>query len=146
MPRMKTAIALSVALGMSSLVGVAQTTNAAADSPSFLRRIPAAEAERHFAETVVVTGRVAQVSIRPKLTYVNLDKPYPQTPMYCVVFARATNQFGDLKQLEGREVEVRGKVEEFQSKAQIILNSSNQLRVIEKVAGPGDSGKKQAAR
>jgi DNA/RNA endonuclease YhcR with UshA esterase domain len=139
---MKTVIALIVALGMSSLVTVGQATNAAAGGSLSLARISAAEAERHFAETVIVTGKVAQVSIRPKLTYLNLDKAYPQTPMSCVVFARARNQFGDLKLLEGKDIEVRGKIEEYQAKAQIILNSSNQLRVIEKATGPGDSRKK----
>ena len=115
-------------------MAVAQTTNAAAGEPSALTRISAAEAERHFAETVIVTGKVAQVSIRAKLTYVNLDKEYPQTPLYCVVFARARNQFGDLKQLEGKDIEVRGKIEEYQSKAQIILNS------LEPVKGDREGG------
>jgi DNA/RNA endonuclease YhcR with UshA esterase domain len=62
--------------------------------------------------------------------------------MDCVVFARATNQFGDLKKLEGKQVEVKGKIEKYQSKPQIILNSSNQLSVIEMPAEPGASKKK----
>jgi exonuclease VII large subunit len=139
---MKTLIAIAAALGFSSLLAAAQDTNAPAPQASPPKRISAAEAEKHYDETVIITGKVAQVSIRPKLVYVNLDKKYPEAPMSCVVFARATNQFGDLKKLEGKQVEVKGKIEEYQSKPQIILNSSNQLTVIEMAAEPGESKKK----
>jgi hypothetical protein len=141
LPHMKTLVAIAAAFGLSSFLAAAQDTNAAATQASTLRRISAAEAEKHYDQTVIVTGKVAQVSVRPKLVYVNLDKKYPEAPMSCVVFARATNQFGDLKKLEGKQVEVKGKIEEYQSKPQIILNSSNQLRVIEKPVEPGDSKK-----
>jgi hypothetical protein len=139
---MKTLIAVAATLGLSSFLAAAQNTNTAASPASPPRRISAIEAEKHYGESVIVTGKVVQVSIRPRLVYVNLDKKYPESPMYCVVFARATNQFGDLKKLEGKQVEVKGKIEKYQSKPQIILNSSNQLDVIEMPAEPGDSKKK----
>ena len=139
---MKTLIVIAATLGLSSFFAVAQNTNAAASPASPPKRISAAEAEKHYDETVIVTGKVAQVSIRPKLVHVNLDKKYPEAPLDCVVFARATNQFGDLKKLEGKQVEVKGKIEKYQSKPQIILNSSNQLNVLEMPAEPGESKKK----
>jgi DNA/RNA endonuclease YhcR with UshA esterase domain len=138
---MRTLAAIVALFGLSSFLAVAQDAKAEAPPTSPLKRISAAEAEQHYQETVIVTGKVAQVSIRPKLVYVNLDKKYPETPMYCVIFARATNQFGDLKKLEGKQVEIKGRIEEYQDKAQIILNSTNQLKVIEKAAEPGDSKK-----
>jgi hypothetical protein len=138
---MKTLTAIVAAFGLCSLLAVAQDAKAPAPQASGPKRISAADAAKHYDETVIVTGKVAQVSVRPKLVYVNLDKKYPDAPMYCVVFARATNQFGDLKKLEGKQVEVKGKIEEYQSKPQIILNSTNQLKVVEKTAEPGDSKK-----
>jgi DNA/RNA endonuclease YhcR with UshA esterase domain len=138
---MRTLTAIAALFGLSSFLAVAQDAKAEAPQTSSPKRISAAEAEKHYQETVIVTGKVAQVSIRPKLVYVNLDKKYPETPMYCVIFARATNQFGDLKKLEGKQVEIKGKIEEYQDKAQIILNSTNQLKVIEKAAEPGESKK-----
>ena len=100
--------------------------------PEVSKKIGAAEADKHIGETLVVTGKVAQVSIREKLVYVNLDKAYPNSPFTAVIFSRATNQFSDLPALKGKDVEVSGKIEEFHDSPQIVLNSTNQLKVIEK--------------
>jgi DNA/RNA endonuclease YhcR with UshA esterase domain len=136
-----TLIATAAVFGLSAFLGTAQDTKTEVPKTSPPKRISAAEAEKHFQETVIVTGKVAQVTIRPNLVYVNLDKKFPETPLNCVVFARATNQFGDLKKLEGKQVEIQGKIEEYRDKAQIILNSSNQLKVVEKAVEPGDAKK-----
>ncbi len=138
---MKTLATFASVLVLSSVLAAAQDNKAEVPKASTPKRISAAEAEKHYQETVIVTGKVAQVTIRPNLVYVNLDKKYPETPMYCVVFARATNQFGNLKQLEGKQVEIKGRIEEYRDKAQIILNSSNQLKVIERTFGPGNPAK-----
>jgi len=104
---------------------------AAQETKTEIKKIGTAEADKHYQETCIVTGKVAQVTIREKLVYLNLDKKFPDTPLTCVIFARATNQFGDLKKLEGKQVEVQGKIDEYKEKLQIILNSTNQLKVVE---------------
>jgi DNA/RNA endonuclease YhcR with UshA esterase domain len=98
--------------------------------PQGAKKIGTAEAAKHYQETCIVTGKVAQVTIREKLVYLNLDKPYPGTPFTGVIFARATNQFGDLSKLKGKDVEIRGRVEDYKGKVQIVLNSTNQLKVV----------------
>ena len=138
---MKTFAAITAAFGLLSFFALAQDTKTAAPRTDAPKKISAAEAEKHYQETVIVTGKVAQVSIRQKLVYVNLDKRFPESPISCVIFAKDTNQFGDLKKLEGKQVEIKGKVEEYKDKAQIILNSTNQLKVIEKAGEPADSKK-----
>jgi hypothetical protein len=95
-----------------------------------LKRIGTGEATKHYDETCVVTGKVVQITIREKLVYVNLDKPFPDSPFTAVIFARATNEFGDLKALQGKAVELQGKIEEYKEKPQMVLNSTNQLKVI----------------
>ena len=95
------------------------------------KRISPAEAKDHYQETVVVTGQVAQVTIREKLVYLNLDKKYPNTLLTGVIFAKATNQFGDLNKLEGKRVEITGTIDEYRDKLQIVLSSTNQLKVLE---------------
>ena len=128
---MKFMIAFVAALALLPASLLAQDTNAPAAAPSEPKRIAATEADKHFQETCIVTGKVAQVSIREKLVYLNLDKKFPDSPLTCVIFARATNQFGDLKGLEGKQVEVKGRIEDYREKLQIVLNNSNQLKVVE---------------
>lgn len=99
-----------------------------ADDP---KRIGTSQVEKFFQETVVVTGKVAQVTLREKLVYLNLDEKFPATPLSCVIFAKATNQFGDLKALEGKSVEVEGRIESYRDKPQIVLTSTNQLKLVE---------------
>ena len=99
--------------------------------PDGAKKIGTAEAGKHYQETCIVTGKVAQVTIREKLVYLNLDEPYPDTPFTGVIFARATNQFGDLSKLKGKDVEIKGRVEDYKGKVQIVLTSTNQLKVVD---------------
>jgi DNA/RNA endonuclease YhcR with UshA esterase domain len=126
---MKNLICLLVTSALITLPALAE--DAKSDSP---KKIGTAEAEKHYQETCIVTGKVAQVTIREKLVYLNLDKPFPETPFVGVIFARATNQFGDLSKLKGKDVEIKGKVEDYKGKVQIVLTSTNQLKVVEQKA------------
>jgi len=92
---------------------------------------PAKENYTPLKGTITVTGMVAQVTLREKATYLNLDKPYPNSPLTCVIFGRVTNRFGDLKKPEGKQVAVNGKVEAYEDKLQVILTSTNQLKLLE---------------
>jgi DNA/RNA endonuclease YhcR with UshA esterase domain len=51
-----------------------------------------------------------------------------------VVFSSNTNRFPDLEKLQGKTVEVTGKITEYRARPQIVLLSTNQLKVIEKEA------------
>lgn len=105
------------------------------------QKISAEDATKHYQETMTVTGKVAQVSIREKLVYINLDKKHPDSPFTCVIFSRATNQFGNIKALEGKSIEVTGKIDDFHDKPQIVLNTTNQLKVLANSAGPASTDK-----
>jgi len=118
----------------------APSTNAAAGS-AVPKRIAVAEAEQHYDETVVVTGRVAQVSIRPTMVYLNFEKPYPSNTFTAVIFAKATNQFSNLSKLADKQVEVSGKVVKYHGKPELILANSNQLVVARQNAGTDKGGK-----
>ncbi len=126
---MKRLVCLLATSALITLPALAQ--DAKSDSP---KKIGTAEAEKHYQETCIVTGKVAQVTIREKLVYLNLDKPFPETPFAGIIFARATNQFGDLSKLKGKNVEIKGRVEDYKGKVQIILTSTNQLKVVEQRA------------
>jgi DNA/RNA endonuclease YhcR with UshA esterase domain len=88
------------------------------------------EADKYYDQEMIVTGKVAQVTIRPKVVLLNLDQPFPDSPFSVVVFPSATNKFGDLKSLDGKSIEVQGKIKNYHDRPEIVLDSTNQLRVI----------------
>jgi DNA/RNA endonuclease YhcR with UshA esterase domain len=123
---MKTFVVSLVTLGLSAGCVLAEQTNQSAP-----KVIGAIEAKDNVDSTVVVTGKVAQVSVREKMVYLNLEEPYPDSPLSAVIFARSTNQFPEVEKLKGRNVEISGKIEEFRERPQIVINSTNQLKVVE---------------
>src|SRR5689334_19290824 len=78
-------------------------------------RIPAADATNHLGKAVVIKGTVAQVTKRDTIIYLNFEKKFP-----------------DVEKVQGKVVEVDGKVELFKGKPQILLAKKSQLRVVEK--------------
>jgi hypothetical protein len=91
---------------------------------------PASEAKALIGETNTISGKVAQVTVREKMTYLNLEKPYPDMPFTGVIFANRTNQFGNLQNLEGRMVWITGKITQYNGRPEIIIDSKNQLEVM----------------
>jgi DNA/RNA endonuclease YhcR with UshA esterase domain len=128
---MKRYFEMFVALGVACLAARAQdgTAPKAAGPP---KTISAAESDKHYDETLTVTGKVVQVNVRPSMAYLNFDKPYPSNLFTAVIFARATNKFASLPKLTGKDVAVTGKVLKFKSKPEMVLDNTNQLTVLEK--------------
>ncbi|HUA37636.1 MAG TPA: hypothetical protein VMA35_04460 [Candidatus Sulfopaludibacter sp.] len=93
-------------------------------------KIGATDANKYYDQEMIVTGKVAQVTIRPKIVFLNLDQPFPDSPFSVVVFPSATNKFGNLKSLDGKNIELQGKVKNYHDKPEIVLDSTNQLKVI----------------
>jgi hypothetical protein len=86
-------------------------------------------ATNFYGQEMIVTGIVAQVSIRPKIVLLNMDKPYPDSPFTLVIFASATNQFSDLKSLNGASVEATGIITNYHNRAEMVLKQAAQLKV-----------------
>ena len=93
-------------------------------------KIGAKAASQHYDQLLTVTGTVAQVSIRPAIVFINLDQPYPDSPFAAIIHPEATNQFGNLKSLKGKAVEITGKITNYHDRPEIILENSNQLVTI----------------
>jgi len=108
----------------------AADTNAPAPSKtsvSALLKIGTGEADKYYDQVLIVTGTVAQVSIRPKIIFLNLDKPYPDSPFTVVMFPG--KYLADVKALEGKTIEIRGKIKSYHDKPEIVLDDTNQLTV-----------------
>jgi DNA/RNA endonuclease YhcR with UshA esterase domain len=98
------------------------------NSPA-LAKIGTLDATNFYGKEMIVTGKVAQVSVRPGIVFLNMDKPYPNSPFTLVIFPSATNQFGNIKALKGASVEATGKIKDFHGRPELVLEKSNQLTV-----------------
>jgi DNA/RNA endonuclease YhcR with UshA esterase domain len=127
-------IFLSILITLSFAINLpAAETNAPTSSKaktSALLKISAAEAAQHYNEEMIVTGRVAQITIRPKVTFLNIDKPFPNSPFTVVIFHGHSSFFGDANELKGKSIEIRGKIKNYNDKPEIALNDTNQLTVL----------------
>lgn len=94
-------------------------------------KIGTADAASHFDEEMIVTGKVAQVTIRPAVTFLNLDQPYPNSPFTVVIFHGHSSFYGNANALKGKSIEIRGKIKNYQDKPEIAMDSTNQLAVFD---------------
>ena len=93
-------------------------------------RIQAAAATNYLNQEVIVTDRVAQVTLRPTIVFLNLNQRYPDSPLTCVIKGSDTNNFSDLKSYQDKEVEVSGRITDFQGKPEIVLMNTNQIKIL----------------
>jgi hypothetical protein len=114
-----------------ALNAVANETNAITSV-----KIGATDAVNHIDQTLIVTGQVAEVVIQPKMVFLNLDQPYPNSPFTLIILPAYTNQFGDLNALQGEHVEATGRIKIYHGTPGIVLLSSNQLNVINSTNPP----------
>jgi len=93
-------------------------------------KIGTAEASHYYNESMTVTGKVAQVSSRPNITVLDLDQPFPNSPLAVVIFPDNVGKFGDVKKFDGKNVEVVGTITEYRKKPEIILESPDQIKIV----------------
>jgi DNA/RNA endonuclease YhcR with UshA esterase domain len=110
------------------LGAVSQSRAGETNSPAVI--LGTAQVATNIGKQVTVTGVVAQVSVRPGLTFLNFDKGYPDSPFTAIVRSKNTNAFDNLKALKGKPVAVQGKVIEFNGKPEIELTNQAQLKVL----------------
>ena len=76
-----------------------------------------------------VTGLVRRVyAARSGNTFLDFCDDYRTCPFSSVVFATDKNKFGDLQSLQGRRIELRGDVVNYQGRAEIIIHDPHQVR------------------
>jgi hypothetical protein len=96
--------------------------------------IPFAEARNHIGATRCVTGKVLRVQQgNGGVHFFDFCEDYRVCPFTVVVFPSDLKKIGDLRQLQGRQIEIEGPVKEYDGRAEIILMRPSQLR--------GDAGK-----
>lgn len=87
------------------------------------------EAGKSIGQTACVTGKVLKVSqIRSGMYFLDFCEDYRKCPFTVVVFPKDVPNVGDVKPLEGKTIEITGKIEEYRGRAEIILKDKKQLK------------------
>ncbi len=90
--------------------------------------IPFAQAQKHIGETQCVSGKVLRVEAGSwGVHYLDFCEDYRSCSFSVVVFPYDLKNLGDVIQLEGKAVEIRGEVKEYDGRAEIILENTRQL-------------------
>ncbi len=91
-------------------------------------KIGTGEADQYYGRQMIVTGRVAQVSIRPRVKFLNLDQPFPDSPFTVVIFPGT--YLANIEALKGKAIEIKGTIKNYHDKPEIVLDNTNQLTVL----------------
>jgi DNA/RNA endonuclease YhcR with UshA esterase domain len=87
-----------------------------------------AEARQHIGKTQCIRGTVLHVQGGANgVTFLDFCEDYETCPFTVVVFPGDLRKLGDVGQLTGRAVEIKGTVEEYNGRAEIILRHPQQL-------------------
>jgi DNA/RNA endonuclease YhcR with UshA esterase domain len=112
------------------LVGCALSATAFCSSrnTSSLTCVSFAEASKHVGTNQCVTGTVLHVESGSKgVILLNFCKEAKACPFTVVVFPADLKKMGDVRQLEGRQIEIKGTIQDYDGRSEIILRRSQQL-------------------
>ena len=129
---MKTIISILIAAAFAIKLSAAGTNAPAGPETNgiALLKIGTGEATNYYGQEMIVTGKVAQVTIRPNVTFLNLDKKFPDSPFTVVIIHGHSQFFGDANALKEKSIEIRGNIKKYHEKPEIALDSTNQLTVL----------------
>lgn len=86
------------------------------------------EAQDHIGEHATVKGNVVKIFISKKGTiFFDYCADYKTCPFSAVVFNSDSYKFSNIKQYEGKIINVSGLIKTYQGKAEIIVNDPNQI-------------------
>jgi hypothetical protein len=98
------------------------------DATSGQKCLAISEAQKHVGRTHCVTGTVIRVEEGSGgVTFLDFCTDYRSCPFTVVVFRSDLRNVGDVHQLQGRELKIKGRIEEYDDRAEIILRHPQQL-------------------
>jgi len=90
--------------------------------------IPFSDAHNHIGTTQCVRGAILNVKEGSRgTTFLDFCENYRTCPFTVVVFWRDLKMVGDVRQLKGRNVEIKGTIRDYDGRAEIILKRPQQL-------------------
>jgi hypothetical protein len=93
--------------------------------------IDANDAMKYLGKKVTVCSRVYGVKYGEKITRINLGDRFPKSPLTVIIFAKSYSNFqGSIEDMfKDKNVCVKGKVEQYQGKAQIVVEDPKELLI-----------------
>jgi DNA/RNA endonuclease YhcR with UshA esterase domain len=90
--------------------------------------VPFADANQHLGTTQCVSGTVLHVEHGSKgATFLTFCHSAKACPFTVVVLPGDIKKMGDIRQLEGRQIEIKGTVQDYDGHAEIVLRRTQQL-------------------
>lgn len=90
--------------------------------------IPLQAAAQHIDETKCVTGKVVRVKVGPSgIHFLDFCEDQMACPFTVVIFSHDLKDVGDVRRLEGRTIEIRGRLKLYDGRPEIILNRIGQI-------------------
>ena len=121
-------LSLTLLLGTVLAAVVAMNGVCSAGNPSRHNCVSFAEASKHVGATQCVSGTVLHVEDGSDgVTFLNFCQDSRACPFTVVVFPDDLRKVGDLRQLEGRQIEIKGTIEDYDGHAGITLRHTQQL-------------------
>ena len=91
--------------------------------------IPYTEADNRIGDQACVTGKVVKVAQSNSGTFfLNFCEKYQGCPFTVVVFPSSLKDVGDVRALEGKTIEIFGKIARWRGHAEIVLKDARQLK------------------
>jgi len=97
-----------------------------------LKVIDACQARNYYGKEVIVEGKVIATYLSKKNNlFLNFGNPYPKQCFSAVIFNSDLSKFGvgSEKYYDQKTVRIRGKIQEYQGKPEIILKTPEQIEV-----------------
>jgi hypothetical protein len=91
--------------------------------------VPASEARKYIGETKCVAGKVVRVEKGADgVHYLAFCEKAKGCPFLAVIFPEDLKHIGDVRQLQGKSVEVHGEVKAYNGQAEIVVSEPRQLK------------------
>jgi DNA/RNA endonuclease YhcR with UshA esterase domain len=118
-------------LALVAAFGLAFAAAAIAQTPgqTSAQTVTPADAHSHVDQTVTVEGAVSNVHKIPSgITFIDMGGKYPDNTFTAVILAADTAKFPDMTSLNGKTVDVTGKVQLYKGKPEILLTDTSQIK------------------
>ncbi|MDQ3193399.1 MAG: hypothetical protein M3P82_00225 [Bacteroidota bacterium] len=100
------------------------------DGYSPLKKITSNQVKHHVGDSLLIEGYVADIYLSEKVAYLNFGNKFPKNNFTCTIFSGKIEEFGDLSKFKGRNVLVNGKITSYKNKPQVVLNSKDQIKIL----------------